>query len=394
MKRNLLWLTAMLLLLTGCWDQRELTDLSVVTGMAVDKGEKGRYKLTVEVINTVELNSKTAGGNSPSVVYSLEGDTIEELSRKMNIAFSRNLLYSHMRVFVISKDIASDGMMGFLDPFERSREFRDDFDIILAKEGEAADILQVVDTIHKSSSLKLMTQLEIASEAWGSTPAVQINDFISALTSPGRQPIMSAVKIQGEPKKGESVDNMKKAHPDAIVVIDSMALFNKDKLVGFLSVEDTRNYLWTQNQLKTTILTVPCKDEFATVRITDSVTKLKGTIKNGKPKIKVDIIIEGFFAGSGCEGSLDDPDTYKKVQKFTNQYVKQHVLETIKTVQKDYKVDIFGFGEVVARQDHKNFKKVQDHWDEAFQDAEIDVTVDTNLRRAGIRTKGVFDRMK
>ena len=82
----------------------------------------------------------------------------------MNIAFSRNLLYSHMRVFVISKDIASDGMMGFLDPFERSREFRDDFDIILAKEGEAADILQVVDTIQKSSSLKLMSQLEIASK--------------------------------------------------------------------------------------------------------------------------------------------------------------------------------------------------------------------------------------
>ena len=108
MKRNLLWLTAMILLLTGCWDQRELSDISVVTGMAIDKGEKGRYKLTVEAINATELNAKTAGGNSPTVVYSLEGDTIEELSQKMNIGLSRNLLYSHMRVFVISKDIARE----------------------------------------------------------------------------------------------------------------------------------------------------------------------------------------------------------------------------------------------------------------------------------------------
>ena len=76
MKRSLLWLTAMLLLLTGCWDQRELTDLSVVTGMAVDKGENGTYKLTVEVQYS-ELNSKTAGGNSPSFVYSLEGDRLK-----------------------------------------------------------------------------------------------------------------------------------------------------------------------------------------------------------------------------------------------------------------------------------------------------------------------------
>ena len=65
-------------------------------------------------------------------------------------------------------------MVEFLDAFERSRELRDDFDIILAKEGEAADILQVVYTFQKSSSLKLMSQLETATKGWGSTPAVKI----------------------------------------------------------------------------------------------------------------------------------------------------------------------------------------------------------------------------
>ena len=327
-------------------------------------------------------------------MYSLEGDSIEELSQKMNIGATRYVLYSHMRVLVISKDIASGEMMGFLDAFERSREFREDFDIILAKEGKAADILQVVFTVQKASSLKLMSQLDTATKTWGSTPAVKVNDFIRALTSPGRQPVMAAVRIEGEPKKGESVDNMKKTRPDALVIIDSMALFHKDKLVGFLTVEDTRNYLWTQNQLKRTSLTLPCKDKYAAVRIVDSVTKLKGTIKNGKPKIQVDIKMEGYLVGSTCEGSMDDPDTYKKIEKLTNQYVKEHVLETIKKVQKDYGIDIFGFGEVVARQDYKNFKKIQDHWDEAFKDAEIGVTVNYELRRAGTRTKGVFDRMK
>ena len=62
MKRNLLWSYAMTLLLTGCWDQRELADISIVTGMAVDKGKNGRYKLTVEAINATELNVKRQGG--------------------------------------------------------------------------------------------------------------------------------------------------------------------------------------------------------------------------------------------------------------------------------------------------------------------------------------------
>ena len=130
----------------------------------------------------------------------------------MNIGFSKNVIYSHMRILVISKAIAESGMMEFLDAFERSRELRDDFDFIMAKEGEAADILKVVYTYQKASSLKLMSQLETATKVWGSTVDVQVKDFISALTSPGRQPVMTAVRIKGNPKKGESVDNMKKTH--------------------------------------------------------------------------------------------------------------------------------------------------------------------------------------
>ena len=352
--------------------------------MAVDKGKNEKYKLTIEAINATELNDKTAGGNSPSVVYSLEGDTLEELAQKMNIGLSKTLIYSHIRVFVISKDIGSSGMMEFLDAFERGRDLRDDFDIIMAKEGEAREILKVVYTIQKSSSLKLLAQLESASKIWGSAPAVKIKDFIQALTSPGRQPVMTAVKIQGDPKKGESVDNMKKTHPDAIVAIDSMALFRGDELVGFLSVEDTRNFLWTQNKIKRTTISIPCgKDRYASIRIIDSKTKLKGAIKNGKPKIDVNIIMEGFIVGSTCEEPMDDPDTYKKIEELTNQHIKEHIIGTIQTVQKDYGVDVFGFGEVVARQDYKNFKKVQDHWDEAFKDAEIEVAV--NIKTAKSR---------
>jgi spore germination protein KC len=395
MKRNMILLIGISLLLTGCWDQRELSTITIVTGMAIDKGKNGNFKLTIESINETELYDQTATGNSPSVLFSLEGETIAELAYKMNIGFSKSVIYSHMRTLVVSEAIAESGMMEFLDTFERSRELRDDFDVILAKEGEAADILQVVYTFQKSSSLKIMSQLESATKGWGSTPNVKVKDLISALTSPGRQPVMTAVRIQGKPKKGESVDNMKKTRPDAIVVIDSMALFKGEKLVGFLSVEDTRNYLWTQNQIENTSISIPCGgNQFAAIRITDSKTTVKGRIKNGKPKIGVDIVMEGAIYGSTCKGHMDDPKTYKKLDELTNQYVREKVSKTIQTVQDDYGVDIFGFGEVVYRQDYKQFKKVADHWDEAFKDAEIDVSVDTMIRRAGLRTNGVFDRMK
>ena len=89
------------MLLTGCWDQRELSTITIVTGMAIDKGKNGNYKLTVESINETELYNQTAKGNSPSVVFSLEGETIAELAYKMNIGFSKNVIYSHMRTLVV-----------------------------------------------------------------------------------------------------------------------------------------------------------------------------------------------------------------------------------------------------------------------------------------------------
>jgi spore germination protein KC len=395
MKRNMILLIGFALLLTGCWDQRELSTITIVTGMAIDKGKKGNYKITVEGINSTELYSQTAEGNSPTVLFSLEGETIAELAYKMNIGFSKNVIYSHMRILVISKAIAESGMMEFLDSFERSRELRDDFDFIMTKEGEAAEILKVVYIYQKASSLKLMSQLETATKVWGSTVDVQVKDFISALTSPGRQPVMTAVSIKGSAKKGESVENMKKTTPDATVIIDSMGLFKGDTLVGFLTLEDIRNYLWTQNMIDSTSITVPCgENRYASLKISDSKTKVKGHMKDGKPRIKVEIIMEGSIYGSTCKGHMDDPETYKKINELTNKNVKEGVLKTIQTVQADYGVDIFGFGEVVYRQDYKQFKRVQDHWDEAFKDAEIDVSVNTMIRRAGLRTRGVFDRTK
>lgn len=186
---------------------------------------------------------------------------------------------------------------------------------------------------------------------------------------------------------------MKKPHPNAVVILDSLAMFDDEKLIGFLPEEDTRNYLWTQNKIQNTTLSINCeKSKKATIRIVDSATRLHGKMKNGQPKIRVDISMESYLNGSSCGYPMDKADSYKKIEKLTEQYVQENISKTIKTVQTDYGVDIFGFGEVVYRQDYKQFKKVKDHWDEAFRDADIDIRVNVVLRNAGIRTRGLFDR--
>ncbi|MCA1040665.1 Ger(x)C family spore germination protein [Bacillus infantis] len=379
---------ALCCLLSGCWDQKELAEVTVVTGMAVDRGKDAKYYLSVEGINAAELNNRTAGGNAPSIVYGKEGNSLSELTNQMSEGISRNLIYSHMRTLIISEEVAEEGTLEFLDYLERNREMRDDFNIVIARGSRAEDVLKVTYQFQKSTSLKLHTQLDTMEETWGGDPGVRLNDVISAWTSPGRQPVMAAVAIKGDPEKGSSVDNMKKVTPDALVVLDSLAIFNGGRLEGYLNLEDARNYLWTQDKIKNTSLTIGCGDNrFIDIRIYNTTTRIKAEIADGKAKVKIEIRGESYLEGTQCDDNVDKIATYEDYEEKTEKHIERIVADTIRQVQKEDQVDIFGFGDEVRREDYKHFREIKADWDRYFSEADIEVTALIKMRRAGIRTK-------
>ncbi|MED5100048.1 Ger(x)C family spore germination protein [Niallia circulans] len=377
-----------LFLLTGCWDRKELSEIKLVAGMAIDKGENAKYKLTVEALNAVELNTQTASGNAPTIVEGIEGNTISEITHLLNEYYAQFLVFSHMKILVISEEIARSGMLDFIDFLERNREIRDDFNIIIAKDGKAEDILKIVAHYRKASSLKLSPQLDHLLEDWGGDPGMSIIEFISELNLEGKEPVLATVRVKGDVEKGKSMENIMKVTPDAIVVVDSLAIFKKGKLVGFLSMEDSRNYLWIRNKLKTTSLSIKCKQgDYSSVRVTESQTEITSKWKNNKPAIHVGIKAEGYLEGTQCYKSVDKLGTIEKYEKLVNKVLSQEISYSISHVQSQYESDIYGFGEAMRRQDYDSFMKIKDKWDQEFSKADIKVDVDFVLRRSGIRSK-------
>lgn len=203
MKRCLLCISIVsILFLAGCWDHSELNQNSIVTGIAMDKGKEHKYKLSIESTSAAELNPRTAQGLAPAIVYSIEGDTVGEIIHKFNSAISTHLVLSHMRILIIGEDMAKEGILSFMDYFDRDREIRDDFNIVVARDTEAVDFLRVTNDYQKVSSLKIFPQLDHMLEEWGGTPGIKLNDFIRTYSSSGQVPVLSAMKIQGEKEKG------------------------------------------------------------------------------------------------------------------------------------------------------------------------------------------------
>lgn len=384
-----------IVMLTGCWDRIELNDVSIVTGLAVDKGEKSKYRLTIEVVNASQFSKNQMGGEAaPALTFSLEGNSISELLHKMNIGITRRLIFSHTRVLYISETIAKEGIIEFIDFLDRSGQFRNDFNIMITKGEKAEDFVKVTYPIQKVPSLKVHKQTQSFNEEWGGDPGVRLTDFISALTSKGRNPVSATLVIKGDPEKGEKSENNMKTSVDTLVEMDGMAVFKDDHLIGYLTVDETRNYYWTQ-KLKTTSMSVPCSNEkkkaeeedYIAVTVSETHNKIKVDFSNGKPVLKVNITGETRIEATQCMNDLTKIDTYNDFEKKINRYVANDIQETIKKVQTEFGVDIFGFGDAFNRQHHKEYKKVENNWDEVFAQAEVEVDINLHLRRSGVRGK-------
>lgn len=382
-------------MLAGCWDRIELNDVSIVTGLAVDEGENSKYRLTIEIVNAAQFSKNQMGGQAtPALTYSLEGNSISELLHKMNIGMTRRLIFSHTRVLYISEKIAKEGILEFIDFLDRSGQFRNDFNIMVTKGEKAEAFTKVTYPTQKVPSLKVHRQTQSFNEEWGGDPGVRLTDFISALTSKGRNPVTATLVLTGDPKKGESSENNMKTSLDALVEMDGMAVFREDRLIGYLSVDETRNYYWTQ-KLKTTSMSIPCSDEekkpegerYIAVSVSGTHNKLNVDYANGKPVLKVKINGETKIEATQCMNDLTKIRTYDDFEEKINRYVANDIQETIKKVQTEFGVDIFGFGDAFNRQHHKEYKKVEDNWDDVFAQADVEVDINLHLRRSGIKGK-------
>ncbi|KHF40409.1 Ger(x)C family spore germination protein [Halalkalibacter okhensis] len=384
---------SLLVVLTGCWDRKELDRVSLVTGLALEISEDDAFSLTIEAINASELNDQMSEGMTPTITYELQGLTMAELLKKMNMGITRELNFSHTRTLIVDEKVAKEGLSKFLHFLEKGGQFRNDFQIIVARGVKATDIITTTYPIEKVPSMKMYEQFTTIEENWGGYPQSALTDFVFALTSPGRHPVAAAVTIRGDPSKGHNVDDNRELDLNALIEYDGMAMFHKDRLVGFLSVEETRNYMWTQD-LDQTTATAPCGElGYFALQVYNSHTKVTANYEKGVPNFTVRIIIEGDIHDNQCADGLDEISTYEKYQKLMKEQLEEKVKSTITLVQEKYGVDVFGFGEHLSKQQYKKFKELKDNWDEEFKRAKINVDATVYIRRDGMRTKSFIEQV-
>lgn len=184
----------MLLLLSGCWDRMEVNDIAFVMGTAVDK-EDDLYRVSVQFalpakLGNVATRGSGGGGQKVWAVDTMTGRTLREANQKQQKSLSRQMNFSHRRVFVASEEVAREGLEPVVDILARVPQNRMT-SLMAVSKGKAVEILDNETAVEQFPSEMLRELMQSQMRA-----PTTVTGFISRALEEGIDPVVPALTLR------------------------------------------------------------------------------------------------------------------------------------------------------------------------------------------------------
>lgn len=365
--------------------------------MGLDK-KGNKILLSQQIVNPGAIAAKggAASSDAPVALFQETGNSIQDAGRKMITSSTRKVYTGQLQMLIIGEQLAKEGLGNVLDHISRDHQYRKDFFVVIARGTKAENILKVYTLIDRIPANKMKRSLDNASKALGTTASVNMDQFMSDIISNGKEAVLTGIKVHGNRALGETTKNGQQIDPNAELHYNGLAVFKKDRLVGWLNAEESKGYIYTQGEIRSTTVVFPCprgrKEITVEVLRTQEKTQFKKI--NGTPQIDIKISLEGNVSDVQCTIDLSKPETIAQLEELTEKDIKRTIAAALKAAQKKYKSDIFGFGDVINRTSPKYWEKLQKDWDQEFPNLQVNVAVKADIRRVFLTKKSFRERME
>ncbi|WP_178025427.1 Ger(x)C family spore germination protein [uncultured Paenibacillus sp.] len=375
-------------LLSGCWERRELNELAFVLGYGLDK-EGDQYKVTMQVVIPSEIATSSAkGGGTPVTVYEFKVPTVFEALHKFTLVSSRSSYLGHIRILVLGEELARSGIAPVMDVIIRSREPRTDFYIIVARDAQASEVLRMLTPLDKLPANRLFYSLQTSSERTARTSPVTIDKLIDRLVSEGRNVALSSVEIVGDRSVNGSAKNLESTEPKASLEIHGLAVFKKDKLIGWLNEEETIGYNYIMGEVKSSA--GPVKGEDGKPIVLEALrtsTKRKVKIIDGEPNIFINVSATVNVQASQSTDKLDDDQVIRELEKKAEKRIIYLMENAADQIIGKYNSDILGFGQLIYRSHPKVWEKLKGQKENYLKTLPVHYQASVHINRIGLIDK-------
>jgi spore germination protein KC len=368
-----------LLFLTGCWDKTELVDLAFIQGVAIDLADDGQIQLTSHLYRPSGGSgaSSQQGQRANKFVNIITKDhSVFEAVRDLTIHLGRRGQWSHMRVLVISEELAQKKSIAeVLDFFARDHEVRGTIAVLISK-GKASEYFQVKPLIENTTGQQFREIQEKTSRYTGKTGKISFLDLSIQLKNQSGAGVVPYVYIVNT-EVGKTVS------------IAGLAIIKDGIMTGLISPDDTEEVSILTNKFQNGIIRIPCTNEgneeepeMDAYEVLSAKTKLTPKIKKDSITVKVQTKLEGSAGELVCSSLTTTEETKRLLQKIEKDVVKE-MKASIRLLQKQ-KADVLGIADQIYRKNPALWKKWKPDWEDRFADIRFEIDVEAKINNTGM----------
>ncbi len=384
---SLLFLLLLLLfLLPGCWNRREPEELALVLAAGFDlEQESGDFKIIAQIANPLGMGGEgpEAGGGGDqdaTWVVAAMGETPFEAARNLITKSSREINFTHTAVIVFSEEISRDGLHQLLDFLDRERQFR----LVahpLVVDGDIRKAMETHFPLEEVGAVALVRHMRTTSEDRAVTRDLFLRDLYNTFTQPGWEVTIPRLHLITT-EEGDLVE-------EASVEISGLAVFFKDRMVGWLNEKESRGLNWVISDISRAVYVLKSPTDSrrpSTVEIFQASSTMKARVEGDQVTIALEIMADGRLQETHTEEEWlsAESELTLSLDRRLAQAIRNDVNLVLETAQQDLKSDIFGFGNLIYRTLPKEWARLEGRWDEIFPQVQVEISVDANVRRTGL----------
>lgn len=378
-KMVLFWLMLSLLspTLTGCYNRLELDDSVAVTGFGVDV--EGEQKVCM--VQVASPSGKPEGGGAKKVdtiVLKEKAASFAQAGRQMTLSFPRTPVWSLATTILIGERLAREDLALLSDFISRNRFIRPNMLVFLTTGTTPEEVMQLKTPPENHSLLALVKIIRGQQSHTGIYMPVTLREFRSKYAAPGVEPVLPQVKIE-------------EADGEKTLRIQGVAVFRDRRLVGELDENESRGLrLLDAGENRGGLVTVNLSgnretgalEEMVTMEIIRSLARCTPRInQDGTIEMLIDIEADGNLYEQTTTENLQTTENLVRLEQLTSSAIKEDVMACIRKAQL-LGSDIFGWGEMISRQNPALWQQLEADWPSHFSAIKIRAEVRYSIRRA------------
>lgn len=338
----------MTMLLSGCYDQVEVSDELYAIMLGVDAREEGGVTLTLILPVYGGESSGEQQEQSENRVFTVEADNVYEGLNQMHLQIARGVSLLHLKLIVFSEEIARSGLFEYATAIRQHIETRNVMGVMIT-DGTAEEYISFMSESTTGVLSQELEQLLFRSRNNIYFPVRTFEEFCRDMESDYGQSYAIYSK---------SVENSGELY--------GTAMFQGGTMVGVLDKYQSACTMMVRGEFDGGMMTVG--DMVVDIDGHPKV-KIKAEKEKGQPAINLYLKLRGGF----MEG--EDPGHPVRSDDDIARGIEDYMRETVQKTQ-ECGSDIWGFGKVAASCFTTIPQWEEYDWNSRYPQADIHVTVE------------------